>query len=146
MDSNCSLNSFQHTDALSRLCRRPLLKTFWQKEKWLSMSNFSFCKKCFQLYAIALITLSFLVIFKKKLNSFQSRLHPSSCMRERFGQKQQSSTEFNFLYEPNNKWATSNVKNRHLELSTSKSKDEIVPLSILIMMFALYLLKLSRNI
>ena len=41
------LNTFPHTDTFWRLCSRRPLKTLWQKEKLLILSNFSICHNAF---------------------------------------------------------------------------------------------------
>ena len=41
------VNPFQHRDAFWRFCSRPILKTLWQKETLLIMSNVSFCHNVF---------------------------------------------------------------------------------------------------
>ena len=46
------LNLFPHTYALLWLCCRQLLKTLWQKEKLLIMSNFSFCHNVFNSFQL----------------------------------------------------------------------------------------------
>ena len=43
----CYNPPFPQTDAFWSLCPRRILKTLWQKEKLLMMSNFSFCNNVF---------------------------------------------------------------------------------------------------
>ena len=52
------LNPFPLEDTFWRICRRRLLKTFWQNEKLLMMSNFYICHNVFNYYLILLSSIS----------------------------------------------------------------------------------------
>ena len=67
---------FPPIDALWRICSRRLLKTSWQTEKLLTMSNFSFCHDVFNSFRY------YTFIFRKNSRCFQSRLLQICCMWE----------------------------------------------------------------
>ena len=61
MSGSWTLNPLPHIDTFWCLCSRWLLKSLWQKEKLLIMSNFSICHNDINYYSI--IILSFIEIF-----------------------------------------------------------------------------------
>ena len=76
------VNLFPHTDAFWCLCSKCLLKTLWQKEKLLIMSNFFFCNDVFNSISTLIFHLYwfFLILggcFQCRLTVWGKELNPN---------------------------------------------------------------------